>query len=87
MGIKRITAAEARANPKLVLPGMLAIWLIVPATEAGHTGIVAGWQNDKLITYEGNSNENGSREGVCVARQNKRRLTDKILVGFIDPYA
>lgn len=86
LGIRRIPVADARKNPALIKPGMLPIWLIVPATGAGHTGIVAGWDGDRLITYEGNSNENGSREGLIVARQTKRRLSDKILVGFIDPY-
>lgn len=81
---KRITAAKARVNPELVKPGMIGILLIAPKTGAGHTYIVESRQGRKLTTIEGNSAENGSRNGDGCYRLDKRTLDDKTLVGFMD---
>jgi hypothetical protein len=49
----------------------------------GHTGIVAANVNGLLETIEGNTNDNGSREGIGVFRRTRRRLND-INLGFGD---
>lgn len=50
----------------------------------GHTFIVEKVDADgTLHTIEGNSNDDGSRDGYEVCRLSKRKLTDKQLLGFI----
>lgn len=49
----------------------------------GHTGIVESIDGDKLHTIEGNTNNNGSREGFAVERK-IRSMSDKTLKGFIN---
>jgi hypothetical protein len=48
----------------------------------GHTGIVESIDGNTIHTIEGNTNNNGSREGIAVERK-VRSLTDKTLKGFI----
>jgi hypothetical protein len=79
-GLKRITAAQAMANPRLIKPGMQFLMKFSPT--AGHTGLVESVQGNKLITLEGNSNVAGSRDGVAVTRQTKRTISS-INLGFI----
>lgn len=51
----------------------------------GHTGVVESIdvQTGNLHTIEGNSNNDGSRDGYEVCRQSKRHMTDRALIGFI----
>ncbi|HEY0108454.1 MAG TPA: peptidoglycan-binding domain-containing protein [Fibrella sp.] len=77
------TAAQIRSNPSLVKPGMIPIWIIAPLTGAGHTANIVAVDETQWTTVEGNSNINGEREGLIVARQTKRKATDKILHGMI----
>lgn len=48
----------------------------------GHTGVVEVVDEQGIHTIEGNTNNDGSREGYEVERK-LRQLTDKTLVGFI----
>jgi hypothetical protein len=48
----------------------------------GHTGVIEKIEGSILYTIEGNSNNDGSREGYEVVRH-KRSLNDKLLIGFI----
>jgi cysteinyl-tRNA synthetase, unknown class len=48
----------------------------------GHTGIVIGNDNGLLETIEGNTNNNGSAEGIGVFRRTKRRTNDSNVLGF-----
>ena len=82
---KQTTAAQARSNYKLIKPGMIFILETNPNTHAGHTGFVESvdYVTGLMTTVEGNSNENGSREGVGVFRL-KRRKINSINVGFIE---
>jgi hypothetical protein len=81
-GLKRITALQAKGNPKLVKPGMQFMMKLGPG--AGHTGIVEKVLADgKLVTIEGNSNKQGEREGTAVFRQTKRTISS-INLGFIE---
>lgn len=80
-GLTRITAEQARKNPKLIKPGMQFILKLGP--EAGHTGlIIAVLANGTLITIEGNSNSGGSREGIAVTRLTRRTISS-INHGFV----
>jgi hypothetical protein len=48
----------------------------------GHTGIVEAVEGSIIKTIEGNSNDDGSREGYEVCRQSRNRFSTQ-LVGFI----
>jgi hypothetical protein len=74
-----VSAAQARRNPGLVVPGM--VFFIDTGGGAGHVGIVAENTNASLSTIEGNTNDNGSREGIGVFRRSRRRISD-ISLGF-----
>jgi hypothetical protein len=69
----------ARRNPALVKPGMA--FFIDTGNGRGHTGIVAANINSLLETIEGNTNDNGSRDGIGVFRRSRRRIAD-INLGF-----
>jgi hypothetical protein len=76
------TLSKAHATPQNVLPGYQ--FILDLGKGEGHTGIVERVDADgTLHTIEGNSNDDGSRDGYEVCRQSKRHLTDKVLVGFI----
>jgi len=55
----------------------------------GHTGVVVGIDRGKLITVEGNTNNDGSREGIEVALKvrplNYNTNNGLRLIGFIKP--
>jgi hypothetical protein len=49
----------------------------------GHAGFVLEVVGGKLITVEGNTNDNGSREGIGVFRRESRKILS-INKGFVD---
>lgn len=49
---------------------------------AGHTGIIESTDTTYLYTIEGNSNDNGSREGTAVVRRRRLR-SDARIKGFL----
>ena len=79
----KISISEARKYPNLVKPGQIFIMLY--GGGKGHTGIVTAVDvaNKSFTTIEGNSTQEGSREGHRVCR-NTRKLSDAKLAGFID---
>lgn len=79
-GITRLLPADVEQDFSLVKPGL--IFIIQVEGNDGHTGIVEGFRDDRLITIEGNTNISGGREGVGVFRRTSRKLTD-INKGFI----
>ncbi|HWY19912.1 MAG TPA: peptidoglycan-binding domain-containing protein [Candidatus Acidoferrum sp.] len=79
-GVRRIAAAEASAMPSLVQPGCL--FVIGTGSGHGHTGIVEQVAGVRLTTIEGNTNLNGSREGIGVFRRTGRTIAT-INLGFI----
>lgn len=81
---RRISTEEARNNPSLVKPGMIFIIDTGPAGGAGHAGIVQSVTGGKLTTIEGNTNDNGSRDGIGVFRAVLKRRISGINKGFID---
>lgn len=79
-GARRITRAEAVANPALVQPGM--VFIMDFGGGAGHTGFVVRIEGGLLHTVEGNTDASKTREGggvYCLTR----KLVD-INKGFID---
>jgi hypothetical protein len=80
---KKVSIADAIANPELVTPG--AIFIIDHGSGKGHTGFVRKIENGIIHTVEGNTNDNGSRNGIGVfSLQRKLNKTGKI-IGFILP--
>ncbi|MBL0372411.1 CHAP domain-containing protein [Rhizobium sp. KVB221] len=75
-----LTAREARADPDRVRPGM--VFYIDTGGRNGHTGFVRDIIDGKLVTIEGNTNNDGSREGYGVFQRSRRRI-DSINLGFI----
>jgi Putative peptidoglycan binding domain/CHAP domain len=79
-GIPRLSTAECVDDPSLVLPGM--IFIIVNNNGSGHCGLVEAITGTFLTTIEGNTNDNGSREGIGVFRRQKRTIAS-ISRGYI----
>ena len=79
-GIATITGTRATARPDLVQPGM--IFIMAFGGGAGHTGIVESVHGGFITTIEGNSNNQGSRDGFGVFRLTRKINT--INRGFID---
>jgi CHAP domain/Putative peptidoglycan binding domain len=79
-GIPRLTSAKCQEDPSLVKPGV--IFVIINSAGTGHTGLVEGVTGTYLTTIEGNTNDNGSREGIGVFRRKGRTIAD-INRGFI----
>lgn len=77
---QRITRRDALADLTQIKPGYQFVMLF--SGGMGHTGIVEKVEGSFIHTIEGNSNSNGSREGVAVVRH-IRSLTDNALQGFI----
>jgi CHAP domain len=79
-GIVQISGTRATNKPELVQPGMIFIMDFGRGT--GHTGIVESVHGGFITTIEGNSNNQGSRDGVGVFRLTRKINT--INKGFID---
>jgi peptidoglycan hydrolase-like protein with peptidoglycan-binding domain len=80
-GIPVVMTSAARQDPELLKPGM--IFIMATGGGTGHTGIVEKVIGGRLVTIEGNTNDNGSREGIGVFRRNTRNVAS-INRGFID---
>jgi len=76
----RITTARAVADPGLVQPGQL--FIIDLGSGLGHSGMVVEVSDGRLVTIEGNTNDNGSRNGIGVFRRAARKI-GQINKGFI----
>lgn len=80
-GIKRLPAAAAIDDPGRVHPGML--FVLDTGGGTGHTGFVERVEGGRLVTVEGNTNDDGTREGVGVFRRAGRKIAS-INRGYID---
>lgn len=80
-GIRRITKAEAIANPSLVTVG--AQFILKLSDTAGHTGLVSARNGLRISTVEGNTNNDLVREGDGQFAINRRRIDSESLLGFI----
>lgn len=76
-----ITKAEAIANPALVKPGH--VFILDHGAGLGHTGFVLATAGGALRTIEGNTNPDGSSNGIGVFELNRRKIMDSKLKGFI----
>jgi hypothetical protein len=82
-GARRIARAAAYADASLVKPGL--VFILDLGAGHGHTGIVErAMEGGRLVTIEGNTNDDGSRTGVGVFRLQRRKLSDRSLKGFVD---
>ena len=82
-GARRIARAAAYADASLVKPGL--VFILDLGAGHGHTGIVErAMEGGRLVTIEGNTNDDGSRTGVGVFRLERRKLADRSLKGFVD---
>ncbi len=79
---KKIKAKDARDNPELIKPGN--IFIIDHGNGHGHTGIVKRVEGGRLITIEGNSNPNGSSNGIGVFELDIRKVWQENLKGYLD---
>lgn len=77
-----ISRQQAIASPAIVKPGM--VFILDFGGSAGHTGFVTDNIGGALRTIEGNSNPDGSRNGIGVFELNRRKVTEASLKGFID---
>ena len=81
--VTRITKAAALAKPSIIKPGM--IFINSYGQGKGHTGFVESvYPDGRLVTLEGNTNNQAGREGLGVFRLIRRKLNDKELKGFMD---
>ncbi len=77
-----VPAADAKADPTLVVPGM--VFYIDTGGGTGHAGFVSDVVNGRLSTIEGNTTlVEGSREGIGVFARSGRRI-EQINVGFVE---
>ncbi len=81
LDLPRVTPPEAAGNPGLIKPGM--VFVLSTGGGHGHVGLVESVQGVVLTTVEGNTNDNGSREGIGVFRHTGRRVSE-INCGFVD---
>ncbi len=77
---RRILPAEAQAQPSLIVPGTQ--FLLRTSSTAGHTGLIQEVHGNQLTTIEGNTNDNGSRDGIGVFRRTTRNIR-QINLGFV----
>lgn len=77
-----LTRDEAIADPGRVRPGM--VFILSFGNDQGHTGFVDAVTGGNFTTIEGNSNPDGSRNGIGVFQLSRRTIMDKTLLGFID---
>jgi hypothetical protein len=79
-GLPCLTTQQAVAAPGLVSSGM--IFVMDFGEGKGHTGLVKDLAGGRLATIEGNSNDDGSRDGVGVFAQTRRTI-GSVNTGFI----
>lgn len=76
----KIAPADALRHPGVIKPG--AQFILDYGHGVGHTGMIERVEGTTLYTIEGNSNNDGSREGYLVVRH-QRSLTAPLLKGII----
>lgn len=78
---KKILAAKAAANPSLLQPG--CIFIIDHGGGLGHTGIIERINGGFMHTIEGNSNDNGSSNGIGVFRVVRKINSVKGYIAYV----
>jgi hypothetical protein len=77
-----VTRQQALAQPSLVKPGL--VFILDHGGGLGHTGFVREVAGGALRTVEGNSNDDGSANGVGVFDLRRRTVMETDLKGFLD---
>jgi hypothetical protein len=77
----RISKQKAAENPGLVVPG--SVFILDYGNGHGHTGIVRNCVGGSLRTVEGNTNSDGSSNGIGVFELARRNVMNPSLKGFI----
>ncbi|NSL87684.1 CHAP domain-containing protein [Chitinophaga sp. Mgbs1] len=77
---RKVTRSKATSDPSLIVPG--SIFIKDHGGGFGHTGIVTAVNGGFIETIEGNSNPNGSSNGIGVFRLSFRKI-NSIEKGFI----
>ncbi len=72
---------RAPASAQLREPAAGCVFVVDHGKGQGHVGFVEAVGDALLYTIEGNSNEEGAREGVMVLRRTRRR--DSVNVGYL----
>ncbi len=80
-GIPTVTCEDALNDPGKIKPGM--IFIMSTGGGYGHTGIVVALRGNVLETIEGNTNKEGSSNGIGVFRRTQRTISS-INRGYID---
>lgn len=84
-GIKKgllIRNSELRKSADKVKPGDIFLVSKTP-TDWTHTGIIISVEGDSFVTIEGNTNDEGSREGFEVCKRNRNYKKEKLDVFII----
>lgn len=79
---KVITQSDAVKDFSRVKPG--TVFILDHGGGLGHTGFIKSCIAGSLRTIEGNSNPNGSSNGIGVFELARRNVSNKGLKGFID---
>ena len=75
---------KIRQDPSLIQPGDLFLIQKSPF-DWTHTGIITAIKNDVIETIEGNTNQEGSRNGIAVMKRTRNFMKSKIDVFSIAP--
>jgi hypothetical protein len=75
---------EVRRNPSLVQPGDIFLVQKTPA-DWFHTGLIIGVHDSVFETIEGNTNEDGSHNGIGVFKRSRNFMQQKLDVFSISP--
>ncbi|THU36908.1 CHAP domain-containing protein [Niastella caeni] len=75
---RKIVLDKVLKNPAIIQPG--AVFIMDYGKGTGHTGLVERIQGGLVETIEGNTNDEGSREGYEVCRRTRKLASIK---GFI----
>ena len=75
---RKIILDKVLKRPAIVQPG--AVFIMDYGKGTGHTGLVERIQDGLVYTIEGNTNDEGSREGFEVCRRTRKLISIK---GFI----
>lgn len=79
-GTPRLTREEALADPGQMRPA--SVFVLDRGGGFGHVGLVVGWDQDRLVTIEGNTSPDAGGPSNGVYRRTNRRIS-QISFGFI----
>ncbi|MCT3661051.1 CHAP domain-containing protein [Elizabethkingia anophelis] len=73
---------KAAASQKSTTPSIGSVFIMDFGKGQGHTGFVEKFDSNYIYTIEGNTNDNGSREGIKVCRRKRLRNTIKGYINY-----